>query len=105
MSDLTIVSSSDAPSLVGALTQPNGDPFDLTQADEVWFEMRLVIDRRLKVDAQAVITGAAAGAVRYDWAAADLDTPGEYQSRWRIEWSDGTTQFTTPADTITVAAQ
>lgn len=102
---LSLVSSDDAPSIVDALTTPDGEVFDLTQADLVFFEMRLAVDRRLKVNAAAVITGAAAGTVRYDWAAGDLDTPGEYEARWRIEWSDGTTQHTDPANSIIVAAQ
>lgn len=101
MSDITFVQGDTAPSISGTLTDADGSPLDLTLAD-VKFQMRLLDDRRFMVDATATIVGADAGTVRYDWAAGDLDTPGEYQAQWQITFSDNSIQTTTPANTITV---
>ena len=105
MSDLTFVQSDDAPSISGALTDAAGAAINLTTAASVRFQMRLLTDLRFTVDAAAVIVSAAAGTVRYDWAAGDLATAGEYEARWRIIWGDGSVQHSDPANTITVAAQ
>jgi hypothetical protein len=105
MSDITVVSSDDAPPLDGTLTNDDGTPFDLTDADEVRFQMRLALDRRFTVDAAADIVSAAAGTVQYVWAPGDLALAGDYVSRWRVLWGDGRVQHTSPENTITVADQ
>lgn len=104
MSELTFVESDGAPSISGTLTDQEGLPFDLTDA-VVRFQMRLIVDRRWKVDAVAGIVSAINGTVVYDWLPGDLNTAGEYQARWQITFPDDTIQHTDPANTITVAAQ
>lgn len=105
MSDLTFVQSDDAPSVSGILTDAAGVAINLTTATSVRFQMRLLTDYRFTVDALATVVSPATGSVRYDWAAGDLVTAGDYEMRWRILWGDGSIQHSDPANTITVAAQ
>jgi hypothetical protein len=37
----------------------------------------------------AAISDAAAGKVKYEWAANDTDTPGVYAAIWRVTFADG----------------
>lgn len=104
MSDLTFVVGDDGPSVVGTLTNAASVAIDLTNCT-VRFQMRLLTDNRLTVDATATITSTTGGLVRYDWATHDLDVAGEYESRWRIyNTTGGRVEHTDPANTITVAA-
>jgi hypothetical protein len=101
----SVVSTATAPSLFGTLTHSDGTAFDLTTAVAVRFQMRSSIDRRFSVDAVATIVTPATGAVRYDWLAGDLATPGDFYSRWRIEWNDGSIEYTDPENSLTVGVQ
>ena len=75
-------------------------PVDLTSAT-VTFSMRLRNSATLKVSAAAaVIVTPLAGTVRYDWAAIDVDTAGDYVAWWTVTIS-GKTQDT-PEFTITM---
>lgn len=104
MADVEFVAGDSGPSLSGTLTDPRtGLPINLTGA-AVTFQMRLADDRRFTVSATAAIVSPTAGTVRYDWAAGDLRTPGDYQCQWRITFSGGSIQTTDPANTITVRA-
>ena len=101
MADLTFTAGDDAPSIFGTLTVA-GEVLDLSGATEVRFQMRPANDRRYVVDAGAAIVTANLGAVRYDPAAGDFGTPGDYIARWRVIWNDDTTQASEPENTITV---
>jgi hypothetical protein len=70
----------------------NGVPVDLTGAT-VTFSMRPVGTSTLKVTAQpvTVVGSPLAGNVRYDWAAADVDTAGQYLA-WFTVTNAGKTQ-------------
>lgn len=62
----------------------DGVAFDLSSST-VRFKMRAVGSSTLKVDAAATIVApATAGNVRYDWAAADVDTAGEFLVWWEV---------------------
>lgn len=104
MADLTLVASDTAPSVFGTITDVDGNPRNLTDAT-VRFQMRLAMDRRFTVDASAVVVTALEGRVRYDWQAGDLATAGDYVSRWRITYQDGSIEHTEPENTISVEAQ
>jgi hypothetical protein len=106
MSDQTFVQGDTAPPVTGALKNLDGTPADLTNVDEARFQMRKPDDRRYTVDAIADIVGAPTnGNVKYDWAADDLDVPGEYIAQWELTYVDGRIQTTHPANTITIRRQ
>jgi hypothetical protein len=70
------------PSITETITS-NGVPVDLTAAT-VRFRMRAFNSTTLKVDQPATIVTPAAGTVRYDWAAADVDTDGYFLVWWQV---------------------
>jgi hypothetical protein len=63
----------------------DGVPFDLS-ASTVKFKMRAAGSSTLKVDAAATIVTPPGtdGVVRYDWAALDVDTAGDYLAWWEV---------------------
>lgn len=60
-------------------------PVDLTTSSGVTFSMRALNSSVMKVNAAAatIVGSPTNGNVRYDWAAADLDTPGFYLVTWQ----------------------
>src|SRR4051794_37542646 len=70
------------PSITETITS-GGSPVNLASAT-VKFKMRALNSSILKVDAAAVVVTPASGTVRYDWAAADVDTAGNYLVWWEV---------------------
>lgn len=72
------------PSITENLVYADGTSVDLTSST-VKFKMRALRSATLKVDAAATIVGApTAGNVRYDWAAADVDTDAYFLCWWEV---------------------
>lgn len=88
---LRIAKGTRSPSLTDTLTV-DGAAFDLT-GSTVKFKMRAVGSDVLKVNATAtVVAPATAGTVRYDWAALDVDTAGDYLGWWEVTLPSTKTQ-------------
>lgn len=87
---LRIAKDTRSPSLTDTLTV-DGVAFALTTST-VKFKMRAVGSATLKVDSAAVVVSAPAGTVRYDWAAADVDTAGDYLGWWEVTLPGGKVQ-------------
>lgn len=97
MSDFTIGENDLLPSISAQLVDEAGDPVSLASAT-VKFHMRQGI-AVAKVDAAAVIVDAPTAMVRYDWIAADTDTPGEYEAEFEVTFTTGTKPLTFPNTT------
>lgn len=91
MADFAIKAHDRLPSIQATLSTA-GAPVDLTAATAVTFIMRPAAGGTVKVDAAATIVSAASGVVRYDWVAADTNTPGSYQAEWEVVWTGGRKQ-------------
>ena len=81
-----------SPSLYGTILI-DGTPVDLS-GSTVKLQMRQVGADTLDVDSAAVIVTPAEGTVRYDWAAADVDTAGNYAAWWQITSASALVQDT-----------
>lgn len=92
----TFVKGDQLPALEAIIKYTDGTAFNLTDCT-VKFNMRLYSGRAYaatyKVSAAATVTNALSGQVQYTWAAADLDTTGEYHCEFEVT-SSGKTQTT-----------
>ena len=81
-----------SPSISDTITI-DGVAVDLT-GSSVKFQMRQVGSSTLKTDSAATIVSPAAGTVRYDPAALDVNTAGDFVAWWRVTLPGGNTQDT-----------
>lgn len=83
--DLNMWVGNRLPSVTDTITI-DGAPVDLTGAT-VKFMMREESSATPKVNATATVVDVLGGQVRYDWAALDVDTKGEYRAWFRVTMS------------------
>lgn len=87
----SIKKSDRGPSLPFQFTLSDGTAIDLSGYSGVKFAMVSSANPKAtpKVNATAAVVDAITGLVRYDWAAGDLDTPGEYFGEFQASGSSG----------------
>jgi hypothetical protein len=68
----------------------------------VRFRMKPLDGHAFQVDAAAEVADAAAGKVRYQWAAGDTDEPGTFLAEWVVTFADGQPLTVPSADPIVV---
>lgn len=90
--DFYIKEGDRSPSLLVTCVDEDGVIIDLTAAIAAKFYMINPGDTTVKVDGTAgtIVVPVTDGKLRYDWATADTDTPGDYDGEFEVEWSDGT---------------
>lgn len=77
------------PSITETITTGSGTAVDLSSSS-VKFKMRAVGSSTLIVDSAVSNSPGADGVVRYDWAANDVDTAGQYLVWWEVTTSGKT---------------
>ena len=91
------------PSIAAILKDSAGNVVDLT-GYAIRFHMWVDGSTTPKVNAAAVLVDGAAGSVRYDWAAGDTDTAGDYFCEWEAADPTGrTVTFPNGPDSATAA--
>lgn len=80
MADVYMTVGDRLPSLVEQLADQFG-PVDLTGATVKLQVARAGVN---KVDTAATVIAASSGMVQYDWASADVDTPGVFFYKWQV---------------------
>ena len=80
-----------SPAISAVLKDSAGAVIDLSSASAV-FHMKAVGASTLKVDASASVTDPENGAIQYDWASGDTDTPGTYYAEFQVTYTDGSVE-------------
>lgn len=110
--DFSLKANDTLPSIQATLTS-NGTAVDLTTATGVKFIMRAAdasfvpVAGTPKVNSAAVIVAPATnGVVRYDWATADTNAPGNYVAEWQCTFTGGKVETfpTLTFHTLTIVA-
>lgn len=89
---VTLWKNNRSPSLTDTISV-DGVAFDLT-GSTVKLQARFEGSSTLKIDTAATVVTPAAGTVRYDWAALDVDTAGDLIAWWRVTLPSAKTQDT-----------
>lgn len=97
----TLTQGNLLPELEFTVTDGDGNPVDLTNADSVRFLMATIpndwSDSVEKIDAVATFVDKPTGRVKYSWAGTNTDTPGKFAAVF--EFTDGLgKKFTVPND-------
>jgi hypothetical protein len=100
-----LVEGDTAPLINGTITDAvTGAPINLTDCD-VYFQLRLVGDRRYLVNGACTILSPTAGTVSYDLADNDLDFDGVCQAQFLVVFADQTRQTTAVPIDVTVRSR
>jgi hypothetical protein len=86
MADIYMTQGNRLPAIVATLMDDNG-PVNLSSAAGVKFVMSR--NGTQKVATACTIISAAEGEVQYDWAAADVDTPGQFIAQFEVTIGSG----------------
>jgi hypothetical protein len=54
--------------------------------------MKAIGASTLKIDAGVTVTDPENGAIQYDWASGDTDTPGTYYAEFQVTYTDGSVE-------------
>jgi hypothetical protein len=98
-----VIKEGDRDPAIEATLRRDGSPYDLSDARRVDVVIGTLRDPPV-VDAQATITDAANGTVRYIWQFGDTDEPGTYRTEWVVTTLSGA-ETTFPDDgykTVTI---
>lgn len=89
MSDVFYINQGDTtPEIQTTLTDPNGDPADVTGAS-IQFKMAEARGGDSVIDAAGTIVNGTQGEVRYDWSSGDTDSPGRYRAVFEVTYTTG----------------
>jgi hypothetical protein len=105
MTDI-LVEADTAPLIQATLTDSvtGAAPTGLASAT-VFFQLRLISDRRYRINAECDILDAAAGLVSYELQPEDLDFDGECQAQFLVVFADQTRQTTAVPIPVTVRSR
>lgn len=101
MNDEFFIKQDDRRPSIRATLKDNEGPIDLSSATDVKFRMSRWGSNKVNLVA-CTIEDAVSGIVRYDWAAGDTDTPGDFQGEFRINWGSSVYQTVPSNDWVTV---
>jgi hypothetical protein len=88
MADIYMTQGNRLPSISATLMDDNG-PVNLSAATAVYFVMSR--NGVQKVSGLCTVISAAEGEVQYDWALADVDTPGQFIAQFEVRDNTPTT--------------
>jgi methyl-accepting chemotaxis protein len=98
-----LVEGDTAPLIQAVLTDTvTGDPVPGLASATVYFQLRLISDRRFRINAECDIIDPAAGTVSYELQPEDLDFDGECQAQFLVVFADQTRQTTAVPIPVTV---
>jgi len=88
MVKITMKKGDRLPVIEATIKKKDGTALDLTNATAK-FIMVTAKDRTGKISASATITDATGGKVKYEWAANDTNTAGDFLGEFEITYADG----------------